>query len=172
MLTGEQGSRRDYCNLHPGHGSRKGSAHCDLGFAKANVTTDQAVHRLARCHVGEHFLDRLLLIVGFLIREAIHEAGHFAGLDASGCRRLQCPRRSGSEQLVRDCPDAFLELGFATLPGFPAKPVEHNAFTAFAIATEHINIFHGNVKFVTTGIFQMHTIMRAFANRNGDNAFV
>ena len=69
-------------------------------------------------------------------------------------------------------PDPFLQLGFAPLPAFTAKPVQHNAVATFAIAAEHVDILDRHIELVAAGIFQMHAIMRAGADRYRDDAFI
>ena len=172
MLASEQRRWCNYGNLHPGHGSSKGGAHRHLGFAKANIAADQAIHRLAGGHVAKHFLNRLLLIIRFLIRETIHKAGHFASFDASGSRRLQGTRSSGPQQLMGNRPDAFLQLGLTSLPAFATEAIQHHAIPTFAVTAENVYILDRYVKLVAAGIFQMDAIMRAGANRNRDYSFV
>ena len=80
MLAREQGRGTDHRDLHPRHRRDKGGAQRHLGLAEADIADDQPVHRLARGKVGQHILDRAVLIVGFLVGEAIDEAGIAGGI--------------------------------------------------------------------------------------------
>ena len=73
VLAGEQGGRRDDRDLHSRHGCNERGAKRDLGLAEADVAADQPVHRLAGFEVGEHVLDRAILVVGLFVGEAIDE---------------------------------------------------------------------------------------------------
>ena len=88
MLAGEEGRRSDDRDLHAGHGGGKGGAHRDLGLAEADIATDQTVHRPAGGHVGKHFLDRLLLVIGLLIGKTVDKTSHLGGLHAGRGRGL------------------------------------------------------------------------------------
>ena len=48
----------------------EGGAQRDLGLAEADVAADHAIHGLAGAQVGEHLVDRLRLVRGFLERES------------------------------------------------------------------------------------------------------
>ena len=75
MLTCQQSRWRNNRHLISSHGSSECGTHRNLGLAEADVTANQPVHRFARCHVVEYLDDNPLLIVGFLIGEAVDEAG-------------------------------------------------------------------------------------------------
>ena len=57
MLARKQCGRRNNRNLHPRHGRDKGRAERHLGFAKADIAANQAVHRLARPQIGDHIVN-------------------------------------------------------------------------------------------------------------------
>ena len=73
MLAGEQSGRADDRDLHPAHRRDERGAQGDLGLTEADIADDQPIHRLARCEIVERFGDRAVLIVGFLIGEAVDE---------------------------------------------------------------------------------------------------
>jgi hypothetical protein len=55
--------------------SDEGGAHGDLGLAKADVSADQTVHRLAGGEVLQHGADRRSLVGGLLEAETLGEGG-------------------------------------------------------------------------------------------------
>src|SRR3546814_7286271 len=63
--------------------------------------------RAARRHVGEHVADRAVLIVGFLIGEAVGEGG-VGGVLRKQLARTKRALRRGREQFARDLADALL----------------------------------------------------------------
>ena len=73
MLPGEQGGRADQRDLLARHRHHERGAERDLGLAEADIAAHQPVHRLAGFEVLEHVLDRPVLVVGFLIGEAVDE---------------------------------------------------------------------------------------------------
>ena len=73
MLARQQGRRADQRDLLARHRHDERGAERDLGLAEADVAAHQPVHRLARFEVVQHILDRALLVVGFLVGEAVDE---------------------------------------------------------------------------------------------------
>ena len=69
VLLGEHRGRHQHRHLPPVHDGQERGAQRDLGLAVADVAADQPVHRLAALHVGEHVVDRLLLVGRLLERE-------------------------------------------------------------------------------------------------------
>ena len=123
MLAGEQGRRADQRDLPARHRHDEGGAKRDLGLAEADVAAHQPVHRLAGFEVGEHVGDRAVLVVGFLIGEAVDECG-IAGVglgDDAGAGRAH---RRDLDELARDLADALLHPRLAPLPRLAAEAVE------------------------------------------------
>ena len=109
----------------------------------------------------EHVLDRLLLVVGLLPREALDElvVGAFVGLEH---RRLaQQALGGGEQQLVGDRADAFLEPRLAPLPAFAAEPVERRAFLGRAVAREDVDVLDRDEQLVAPGVLEPHAIVLA-----------
>ena len=52
----------------------KGRPQCHLGFTKADITTDQTIHRLARAHIREHGINGDSLVDSFFKAKAIGKA--------------------------------------------------------------------------------------------------
>ena len=95
MLAREQRRRADQRDLLAGHRHDEGGAQRDLGLAEADVAADQPVHRLAGFEVAEHVLDRAVLVVGFLVGEAVDElrdSSRRARRSTPGARRAHAPR--------------------------------------------------------------------------------
>ena len=61
---GEQGGGHQQRDLLAIEHRLEHRAHRHFGLAVTDVTADQAIHRLALLHVGDHVVDRLLLIDG------------------------------------------------------------------------------------------------------------
>ncbi len=74
---------------------------------------------------------------------------------------------SNFHQLARNRANTFLQTGAAFLPSFAAQPVQRDTFLAAAIAAEHVDIFDRDEQLVAASIFQSHTIVQAFARRDG-----
>ena len=156
----------------PGHRCGKGGAHRDFGFAEADVAADQAVHRLARSHVVEHFDDDSLLVVGFFIRETVDKARIGLIVDFDHGSGTQRAFGSGFEQFVRNGSNSFLELRFTPLPSLTAQFVERHMFAVGAVARQHVDIFDWDVKLVAAGIAEGHAVMRAIADGDRHQPFV
>ena len=73
VLLREQRGRHQHGHLPAGLDGRESGAHRDLGLAEADVAADDAVHRLVGIEVGQHLLDRVGLVGGFLEREGVGE---------------------------------------------------------------------------------------------------
>lgn len=102
--------------------------------------------------VAQHIVDRPVLIVGFLVREAVDECriaravglGHFAG--------AQRAFGGGGDQLTRDLADALLHLRLATLPRLAAQTVERRPVLARAIAGQDFEVFDRDIELVAARI--------------------
>ena len=73
MLKCKNRSRRQHCDLTVILDSFEGRAHGDFGFAIANVSAKQAIHRHCGFHVLLDICDRGDLIVGLVVVEGIFE---------------------------------------------------------------------------------------------------
>src|SRR3546814_3712234 len=124
MLAREQRGRTYKRDLNPRHRGGEGGSERDLGLAEPDVAADEPVRRAARRHVGEHVADRAVLIVGFLIGEAIGEGG-VGGILCEQLARTKRALRRGCEQFARDLADALLHPRLAPLPRFRSE--EHTS---------------------------------------------
>ena len=102
-------------------------AHRDLGLAEADVAADQAVHRAAAREVGEHLVDRALLVGRLLEREARLELAQADRRAAERAPLLQLARRVDLEQLARHREDRLVRLRLDALPRRAAELVEPRA---------------------------------------------
>ena len=172
MLAREQGGGADEDDLHPRHRRDEGGAQGDFGLAEAHVAADEAIHRLARSQILDHVADRAVLILGFLIGEAIDKGGVARDIgfgDGGGAQRAF---GGGLEQFTRDFADALLHLGLAPLPGFAAQLVEAHAIAVRSVAGEDFEIFDRHEQLVATRIAQGDAIMRRLADRNLGQPFI
>ncbi len=102
----------------------EGGTHGHLGLAEADVAAHQAVHRLAVLHVGEHVLDRGLLVGCLLVLEGALEL-----LERAVARRerealRQFARGVDAEQLARHVAQRLLDVALGLLPGDAAQLVD------------------------------------------------
>ena len=139
MLSCEQRGWADYRHLLPCHRRHEGGAQSDFGLAETDIAAHEAVHRLARAQIVNDLCNRAVLIVGFLIREAVNEfvKGTVWYHDVSGPERAFGGYQN---ELARDFADSVLHLRLATLPGFATKAVEDDAVAFTAVAREDVDV--------------------------------
>src|SRR6185369_2203729 len=101
----------------------------------------------ARLEVFQDILDRAVLVVGFLIGEAIDELGvSTVGFsDDAGAGGAESGRL---DQLARDLADPLLHPRLAPLPRFAAEAVERNALAFAAIARQQFDVLDRHVELV------------------------
>ena len=129
MLRAEHRRRHQHGDLLAVHHRLEGRAHGDLRLAEADVAADQAVHRLAALHVGEHVLDRGELVRGLFVRERAFEL-----LERAIARRerealRQLARGVDAEQLARHVAQRLPDLPLGLLPGEAAELVDARRHT-------------------------------------------
>ena len=132
----------------------------------------QPVHRLARAKVLDHVADRPVLIVGFLIGEAVDESGIARDIGFGDGGRAQRAGGGGLEQLARDFADPLLHLRLAPLPGLAAQPVEAYAVGFRAVAGQDLQILDRHIELVAARIFQRDAIMRGLRHRDLRQAII
>ena len=170
MLAREKGGRADDRDLHPGHRRDEGGAERDLGLAEADVADDQPIHRLAGAEIAERVGDGAVLIVGFLVREAVDEAGE-AGFGFGDVGLAQRALGGDGDELARDFADPLLHPRLAALPRFAAELVEAGALFA-AVAGEDLEVFDRDVELVAAEVGQRDAIVRVLADRDRGQALV
>ena len=73
VLAREQRGRHHDGHLETVHRGDVGGAQRDLRLAEADVAAHEPVHRAAGVEIGEHRLDRSILVLGLLVGEARDE---------------------------------------------------------------------------------------------------
>ncbi len=91
MLLGQDGRRHEDGDLLTPVDRLERRADRHLGFAIADVATDQAIHRPVLRHVFLDRIDRRKLVGRFLVGEALPRIR-----PSSGCRRLERQSQAGS----------------------------------------------------------------------------
>ncbi len=124
MLPGKQRGRRNNGHLIASHCGGEGRAHGHLGLAKADIAADEPVHGLAACQILEHLGNDTLLILCFSIRKAVHKCRIRRRFQFHGHTRAKRSLGCGTDQLMRDPGDAFLQLRLASLPGLTPQFVQ------------------------------------------------
>ena len=171
MLAREQGGGTDQSDLATGHRHDEGGAQRDLGLAEADIAANQPVHRLAGLEIPEDIGDRAVLVVGFLIGEAVDElriAAVGLGNDAGPRRAL----RRNLDELAGDLADALLHPRLAPLPGLPAETVEADAFAVAAVAAQQFDVLDRHIELVAARIFERDAVVRDLAHRDLREALV
>ena len=102
VLLGQHRGRRQHRHLLAAQHRQQAGAQRDLGLAVADVAADQAVHRHAVLHVGEHRLDRLGLVGRLLERERLLEVAEHGVGRREGVARQRGPLRVELQQLLGD----------------------------------------------------------------------
>ena len=166
MLTGKKRGRANEGHLHTGHSGNEGRPQRNFGLAEANIAHDKPVHWLASCQIFDHLRDRALLIIGFLIGEAVDEFGIMLRIRLGHVACTQGAQRRGGDQFTRNLADAFTHLRLATLPGLAAQTVQRHTIAVAAIAGQDVDVLDRHIKLVATRIRQRHAIMRRL--RHGD----
>ncbi len=164
MLAGKQGRRTDQCDLHSCHRGDECCAQGDFGLPETDVAADEAIHRRSRRQIGEHIGDGFVLIVGFLIGEAVDECGVSRSIGFGDVGRAQRAGRCRLEQFACNLPDALAHLRLAPLPCFATEAVERYAVCLRPIAREDVEIFDGHIQLVAARIAQGHAIVRGIAD--------
>ena len=123
MLACKQGGGANHRHLLPRKGRHKGRAHRDLGFAKADIADNQAVHRRAFFQIGHDIGDGRKLVVSF----GIGESGGKGFPDRMGSFQnggvAQGAFGGNPHQTVGNFADAIFELGLFGLPRAAAQTV-------------------------------------------------
>ena len=124
VLSCQQRCRHDDCDLHAVHGGNKRGAHCNFGFAKADVAANEPVHRAAGAQVFDNSVNAGGLIFGFFIRKARDEFVVRTGGRKNGWRLAQQPQGCNLDEFVGNLAQTLFEPGLARLPRNTPKPVE------------------------------------------------
>ena len=116
VLLGKQGGRYEHCDLLPRCHGDKGCAHGNFGLAEPDVAANEAVHGATTGHVGQHGLDRLFLVRGFLEGELSGKGPVFMFRIAEGEAGASGAARMNVEQFCGDVADLFGRAAFCLVP--------------------------------------------------------
>ena len=102
--------------MFPGHHRFEGGADGDLGFAKADVPTDQAIHGSLVFHIGFSGRDRGDLVGGFLIEKGVFKLGLPLGVCGEGEALGDFPFGVHGEEFGGVIEDGFFRAFFCLRP--------------------------------------------------------
>ena len=160
VLVGEQGGGDEDRHLLLVEHRLEGGAHRDLGLAVADVAADEAIHHLGLEHVGQHLVDRALLIrrlveleVGFELAEVpVRLAEAVAGVRAAGGVEL--------EQIGRHLQQLLADAGFGLDPRIAAQLVELDLVGISAgEARDEPHPPHGQVDLVLAEVLEQQEVV-------------
>ena len=124
VLLRQHGGGHEDCHLPTIHHRLEGGADGDFGFAIANVTADEAVHRLGGFHVGLGGEDGFPLVGGFFIKESALKLPLPGRVGFEGKAGLRSARRLDGKQFGRQVPHGVLGALFRLLPTTAAESIE------------------------------------------------
>src|SRR5579864_1110951 len=133
MLASKQGGRTNQSHLPARHGHDEGCTQRDLGLAKTDIAADQAIHRFSSFEVLKDVGNGMVLIVRFLIGEAVDES-RVAGVRLGNDAGARGAKRSDLDEFARDLTDPLLHSRLAPLPGLAAEAVQSDAFALAPVA--------------------------------------
>ena len=172
MLARQKRCRRNKRHLIAGHRGDEGGAQGHLGLAKADVTADQPVRRLAGGQIADNILDRPHLVLGLGKAEAGAEFGKAAGGGVqwlgAGCH----PLCRNLDQRIGHFTHAALDAGHPRLPRRTAEPVKLGVGACAAIARQHLDILHRQIQLVSAGIDKLQAVMRATRGIDDHQPFI
>jgi hypothetical protein len=147
------------------------SAQRHLGLAESDVAADQPVHRLTRLKVLQDIGDRAVLIVGFLIGEAVDEL-RIACVGFGDDAGPRCAQSRHLDEFARNLADPLLHPRLALLPRFAAEAVERDAIAVAAVPRQQLDVLNGHVELVAARIFKGDAVVRHLAYGNLRQSFV
>ena len=160
VLARQQRRRHHHGHLLAVHGGDEGGAQRHLGLAEADVAADQAIHRPPGCQIVERGVDRGLLVLGFLVREAGAELVKRPELDRELRRLAGLPLGRDLDQLVGDLADARLHARLARLPCPAAEPVEVDDVFFRAVTREQLGVLDRQEQLVAAGVVDFEAVVR------------
>ena len=165
VLLREHGGRHEDGDLLAIHHRLERRADRYFGFAEANVTADQAVHRLCAFLVSLCSGDGGHLIRRFLVDESALELALPLRVRLARMARLRFAHGLDAEHFRRDVAHRFLGLLFRPGPAIAAKLIQRRVrFTCADVFADEMRLADGNVKFrrlhriATWGVFQNQTL--------------
>ena len=158
MLARQQRGGGDQRHLMAVHRRHEGRAHGDFRLAEAHIAADQAIHRPPGSEIGEHVLDGVELILGFLIGEP---GGKFLP-GVRGREELrglaQRPLGGKADQALGHFAHPRLEARLLRLPGARAEAIEKPLL--MAELRQKLDILHRQKEPVAARVFERQALMR------------
>ena len=170
MLARQQGGRHDDGDLLAVHRGDESGAQSDFRFAKADIATDQAIHRAAGGEILQHRGDGGLLVVRLVIGKAGGEFVVEAGFNGEKRRLAQLPLGRDLDELARDLADAIFHARLARLPGRGAEAVELDTGLLRAVARQELDILDRQEQLVAAGIVDFEAVVRRAGGFDGAQA--
>ena len=147
MLLSEHGGGHQHGHLFAGHHRLEHRAYGHLGFTEAHVPADQSIHRLVALHVLLGVVDRLHLIVRFLVYERRLKLALPRGVLAKGMAALGLAHGLDSQQFRSQIAHGFLGLFLCFFPTFTAQRVERRISLARAdVFTDQMSLAHRHIQ--------------------------
>ena len=175
MLLDQQRGGHEHGHLLAVLHGLEGRAQRDLGFAKAHVAADQAIHRHGLLHIGLDLVDGGELVGGLLIGESVLQLLLPRGVRAE---REALGALAGGvqlDQVVGDLVDMLAGLGFGGRPVGAAELVELGGFGTDVFA-DLVELVGGDEQFVRRGaalgrrIFDDQVFASGFVGAGADGA--
>ena len=148
MLLCEHGRGGEHRDLFPFHHRLESGADRDLGFAKTDIATNQAVHRTRLLHVVLGRVDRLELVGGFTKREGMLELALPLAVGTESVAELGRAFRLHREHFARVIEDGSRGIFFRTAPFRIRKRAQRRGFLADAdVARNEISLLERDIEF-------------------------
>ena len=164
MLPTQQGRRHDDRDLDAGHCRNERRTQGDLGLAKADVTADKPIHRLARGKVAQDIGNRVQLIIGLRIGEAGSELLIQSLRRGNDVAFAQLAFRRNLDQRIGDILDALLDAGLTRLPRDATQTIELGFCVLRAVARQDLDILDRYEELVIAMVDDLQAVMSAAAD--------
>jgi hypothetical protein len=172
LLGEERGGAQDHHLLAVGDRDER-RAQCDLGLAEADIAAHQAVHRLARDHVGHHGLDGRRLVDRFLEAEAVGEGLEVVLLDGKRMSQPRCALGIQREQLRRGVAHLLRGARLGLVPLAAAELVQRRLLgLRAAVAADDAELRDRHIQLVAAFVLQEQELVRPVAEIQVHQALV
>ena len=148
MLLGEDRGGHEHGDLFATHNRFESSADSNFGFSKADITTNQAVHRFWAFHVGFGFDNGAHLIGGFFEEKCAFKFALPGRVRIEGMASLGVTRGLNSEQFSGDIAHRHLCLCLGFGPACSTQGIERwSSFTGADIFANEVRLGHWHIEF-------------------------
>ena len=155
VLLGQQRGGHQHGDLAPVGRGDKGRAHGHFGLAEADIAADQAIHRFAAAHIGEHRVDG-----GGLIRRLFKgkTRGEAPVIDLGAVKRQARSRLAAGvhfEQLSGHVAGLFPRFAPRFVPLLGAQAMQRGALgIAACVAADQLQRGHRHIQLRALGVLQ------------------